>query len=24
VLLHSPDPGKQARQLLNRGFDLGA
>jgi serine-type D-Ala-D-Ala carboxypeptidase (penicillin-binding protein 5/6) len=21
VLLHSPDPGKQARQLLNRGFD---
>jgi D-alanyl-D-alanine carboxypeptidase len=24
VLLHSPDPGKQARQLLNRGFALGA
>jgi serine-type D-Ala-D-Ala carboxypeptidase (penicillin-binding protein 5/6) len=24
VLLHSPDPGKQARQLLNRGFDLDA
>jgi serine-type D-Ala-D-Ala carboxypeptidase (penicillin-binding protein 5/6) len=22
VLLHSPDPGKQARQLLNRGFAL--
>jgi D-alanyl-D-alanine carboxypeptidase (penicillin-binding protein 5/6) len=20
VLLHSPDPGKQATQLLNRGF----
>ena len=24
VLLHSPDPGKQARQLLNRGFALEA
>jgi serine-type D-Ala-D-Ala carboxypeptidase (penicillin-binding protein 5/6) len=24
VLLHSPDPGKQARQLLDRGFALGA
>jgi serine-type D-Ala-D-Ala carboxypeptidase (penicillin-binding protein 5/6) len=24
VLLHSPDPGKQARQLLNRGFALGS
>jgi serine-type D-Ala-D-Ala carboxypeptidase (penicillin-binding protein 5/6) len=24
VLLHSPDPGKQARQLLNRAFALGA
>ena len=24
VLLHSPDPGRQARQLLNRGFALGA
>jgi D-alanyl-D-alanine carboxypeptidase (penicillin-binding protein 5/6) len=22
VLLHSPDPGKQARQLLNRGFAI--
>jgi D-alanyl-D-alanine carboxypeptidase (penicillin-binding protein 5/6) len=24
VLLHSPDPGKQARQLLDRGFALGS
>ena len=24
VLLHSPDSGKQARQLLNRGFALGS
>jgi D-alanyl-D-alanine carboxypeptidase (penicillin-binding protein 5/6) len=24
VLLHSPDPGKQARQLLDRGFAVGA
>ena len=24
VLLHSPDPGKQATQLLNRGFSLTA
>jgi len=24
VLLHSPDPGKQAQQLLDRGFALGA
>jgi D-alanyl-D-alanine carboxypeptidase len=24
VLLHSPDPGKQATQLLNRGFASGA
>jgi hypothetical protein len=23
VLLHSPDPGRQARVLLNRGFRLG-
>lgn len=23
VLLHSPDPGRQATQLLNRGFSLG-
>ena len=22
VLLHSPDPGKQGRQLLDRGFKL--
>ena len=24
VLLHSPDPGKQARQLLDRGFAVGS
>lgn len=23
VLLHSPDPGTQARKLLDRGFKLG-
>jgi D-alanyl-D-alanine carboxypeptidase len=23
VLLHSPDPGRQARVLLNRGFKVG-
>jgi hypothetical protein len=23
VLLHSPDPGRQARVLLDRGFRLG-